>query len=90
MSFSGKFTVFQIASDLRFAIRIANRNRTKSRDLEHLGCKGMPFFSGPETRSRAFGKSLSGLAAHAACPTILSGPTRNFSKCRGQGSIRLS
>ena len=27
----------QIASDLRFAIRIANRNRTKSRDLEHLG-----------------------------------------------------
>ena len=29
----------QIASDLRFAIRIANRNRTKSRDLEHLAGK---------------------------------------------------
>ena len=27
----------QIASDLRFAIRITNRNRTKSCDLEHLG-----------------------------------------------------
>ena len=26
----------QTASDLRFAIRIANRNHTKLRDLEHL------------------------------------------------------
>ena len=32
----------QIASDLRFAIQIANRNRTKSRDLENLVCHG-PF-----------------------------------------------
>ena len=27
---------FQIASDLRFAIRITNRNRSHLRDLEHL------------------------------------------------------
>ena len=35
----------QIASDLRFAIRISNRNRTKSRDLEHLvlNCLRMQF-----------------------------------------------
>ena len=29
----------QIAGDLRFAIRIANRNRTKSCNFEHLGAQ---------------------------------------------------